>query len=238
MSTNTEIREAKPGSSSAEIVVELLRKGIEALRAHPRDPRAIGLASRMHAFLLQFPEHFVTEFLERDKATGRVRLRRVPLGDWPDWCTDMEALDRRDLPMTVAHGGPLHLPEADMDESGLVRGEPLEAVDAIEGIAELLGVPCTQEAIEERIQELLEDQHPSMDRLTTDQHRLLWCLLRQVGGEGGILLDPAQLEAAPWDRCSVKRLTRPDGTIELWAKLEDGPDVEIPKFGGEHAPDA
>lgn len=45
-------------------------------------------------------------------------------------------------------------------QSELVPGEPSEAIEAIERVAELLGVPCTLEAMEFRIAELQAERSP------------------------------------------------------------------------------
>lgn len=219
------IRSAPPGSTAQESAITLLADAVKALRAHPRDPNAVQVASRITRLLANFPTHFVVEFLQRD-AGGRVTMNRVPLSDWPDWSQDLgRQLDVVD-PEVTGDGTGRALPQleayafdgvpmeslgraADPDQDTLVPGDGDDAIEALKAIAEQLGVECTQETIEEAIAELqaMADERPAVpdNDSRLDLLRMLWLVVREAGARDGVGIPRDLLAHTDWSRAHLAR---------------------------------
>lgn len=91
----------------------------------------------------------------------------------------------------------------------LVPGEPAEALEAVQAIAELLGVPCTQDEIEEAIRELQEVANSESSEMAvmrnTEALRTVWLIVREAGGPQGVVLARRALIETDWSRAKLRR---------------------------------
>lgn len=212
------VRTVEPGTSTQESAITLLRDAAAALLRHPRDGNAQKVASRITGLLSRFPTHFVVEYLAKTD-TG-AELRRVPLSDWPDWSDGLarrlniidgdgtgEALPPIDAPLA-----PVPLGEEDPagpDHDAMVPGTGEDALEAIQAIAERLGVPCTAEEIDEAISELeamadAERRGMVQNMRATEALRTLWLVVRKAPG-ATVLLERSELENTDWSVAGMHR---------------------------------
>ena len=215
------IKSAEPGSSAQESAITLLRDAVQALRGHPRDLRAVQVSSRIVRLLARFPVHFVTEFLQRDEG-GRVTMHRVALSDWPDWAM---ALGRN---LGVADTGQVAAGVfEDHDADALVPGEGDEAIEALKCIAERLGVPCTQEAIEDAIDGLVDLPDSIQGATSVQALRMLWLVVREAGSPAGVAITRRAMIETDWSRAALQREDDPaTGNVRLKAAWREDPGHE------------
>jgi hypothetical protein len=143
------------------------------------------------------PEEFGTD----RQGTNLERVLRV-IRERQPLTIGFSTLDLLDSPIAAAQDeGP--------DSDALVAGEPAEAIEAIQAIAELLGVPCTQDEIEEAIRELQEVANGESSEIAvmrnTEALRTVWLIVREAGGPDGVVLPRRALIETDWSRAKLRR---------------------------------